>query len=157
MTRGGSPRAGAVATAEDALAFVRRHGVVLEAALGPVPSLAVAIAGGPLPGSWWGHPRGREIFALSRAVRDGPAVLVCRVVGGKVTFVDRRLWPALVRLADRFPRRHLARVRETHTATGRHAAEELQYPGWVASEVAAEAGRLDEETAARALGAWCAG
>jgi hypothetical protein len=149
------PRA-SVATAEEAMAFVRTHGVVLESALGPVPSLAAAIAGEPLGGSWWGHPQGRAIFALSRAVRDCGDVLVCRLVGGKVTFVDRRLWPALVRVADRFPRRHLARVREAHTAAGRHALTEQPFPDWVSAELAAEAAALDEQAAIRALGPWCA-
>lgn len=143
-------------TAGEAIAFVRQHGVVLEAAQGPVPSLAAAVAGAPVQGSWWGHPRGREIFALSRAVRDCPDVLVCRVVDGKVSFVERRLWPALVRVAARFPRGHLARIRESHTATGRHVTAELPYPEWVEAEVAAAAGRLAESAAARALGAWCA-
>jgi hypothetical protein len=57
--------------------FVRVHGVVLESAAGPAPSLAAAIAGGPIHGSWWAHVRGREIFALTRAVRDSSDVLVC--------------------------------------------------------------------------------
>ena len=146
-----------VATASAALAYVRLHGVVLEAARGRVPTLAAAIAGGALRGSWWGHPRGREIFSLSRAVRDCPDVLVCRVVDGKVTYVHRRLWPALVRLADRFPRPHLARVRETHAATGRHLVEEVRYPDWVGPELAAQARRLGEAAAVRALGEWCGG
>ncbi len=38
---------------KEGLAFVKRHGVVLHAARGPVPSLAEAIAGGPIRGSWW--------------------------------------------------------------------------------------------------------
>ena len=61
-----------------AVAFVRKHGVVLEAAAGPVPSLAEAVAGGPIRGNWWAHPRSHEIFALTRAVRDSEDVLVCR-------------------------------------------------------------------------------
>src|SRR5262249_60565142 len=79
-------------TPRAALAFVRRHGIVLQAARGPVPSLAEAIAGGPIRGSWWGHPRGQAIFAASTAVADHADVLVCRLVGGKGTYVHRRLW-----------------------------------------------------------------
>ena len=86
-------------TTDQALAFVREHGVVLEAAHGPVPSLTEAIAGGPVPGSWWSHPKSQEIFAVTRAIRDRDDVLVCRLIKGKVTFVHRRLWPALVRAA----------------------------------------------------------
>jgi hypothetical protein len=142
--------------AKDAVRFVMRHGVVLEAAAGPVPSLAAVIAGSPIRGSWWGHARGREIFAASRAVRASPDVLVCRLVDGKVAYVARRLWPALVRLADRFPPGHLARVRESHTAAGRHVAAAEPFPEWVGAELAAEARGLDERAAARALGDWCA-
>jgi hypothetical protein len=37
-------------TLEQALDFVREHGIVLESARGPVPSLADAIAGTPVSG-----------------------------------------------------------------------------------------------------------
>ena len=57
-------------TSRQALALVRKHGVVLEAAQGPVPSLAELVAGEPVRGSWLSHPKGREIFAVTRAIRD---------------------------------------------------------------------------------------
>ena len=142
-------------TPREALAFVRRHGVVLEAAAGPVPSFAEVVAGAPFRGSWWAHPRGREIFALTRHVRDSDDVLVCRLVDGKITYVHRRLVAALVRAAGRFPRKRLARVREVHTASGRHVNEEVAFPRWVSDEVAAEAALLTEEDAMARLGGWC--
>jgi hypothetical protein len=40
-------------TPAEALAFVCTHGLVLESGTGPVPSLAAAIAGEPIRGSWW--------------------------------------------------------------------------------------------------------
>jgi hypothetical protein len=141
-------------TTAEALKFVRTHGVVLESGAGAVPSLAVAVAGGPIRGSWWGHARGREIFALTRAVRDSPDVLVCRLFDGKITYVHRRLWPALVRVAEHFPRKRLAKVQEKHTASGRHANEYVAFPGWVTRELAAAARQLDEQTAFRELGQW---
>ena len=95
---------------KQALAFVRRHGVVLQAARGPVPSLAEAIAGGPIRGSWWGHPKGQEIFRVAEAVSASRDILVCKLVDDKVTYVHRRLWPALVRLERRFPKAKLART-----------------------------------------------
>src|SRR5436309_7495581 len=67
-------------TSRGALAFIRRHGVVLEGARGPVPTLAEAVVGAPIRGSWWGHAKGHEIFWLTRAVRDSRDVLVCRLV-----------------------------------------------------------------------------
>jgi hypothetical protein len=81
-------------TPAEALAFVCTHGLVLESGTGPVPSLAAAIAGEPIRGSWWAHARGREVFAITRAIRDSPDVLVCRLIDGKITYVHRRLWPA---------------------------------------------------------------
>jgi len=142
-------------TSAEALEFVRTHGVVLEAAIGPVPSLASMIAGGPIRGSWWGHARSHDIFVLTRVVRDCPDVLVCRLVDGKITYVHRRLWPALVCLAKRFPRKHLAMVHEKHTVAGRHVNDEVAYPGWVSPELAAQAAELDEQGALRDIGSWC--
>lgn len=143
-------------TPRQALAFVRQHGVVLEAAAGPVRSLAAAIVGGPIRGSWWAHPRSHEIFELTRGVRDAEEVLVCRLVEGKVTYVHRRLWAPLFRAAGRFPLKRLAQVHEVHAASGRHAAEELAFPKWVPDEVPVEASRLSVEEAVRLLGDWCA-
>jgi hypothetical protein len=134
-----------------ALAFVRRHGIVLEAARGPVPALVDVIAGERVRGSWWSHARGRQIFALTRAVRDADDVLVCRLVEGKITFVHRRLWPVVVRAAQQFPRQHLARVREVHTATGRHVTRTAAFPAWVPRDVAAAAARLGEPEALATL------
>jgi hypothetical protein len=141
-------------THTQALAFVRRHGVVLEAGSGPVVCFADAVAGTPIRGSWWGHTKGREIFALTRAVRDSKDICVCRLVGGKITYVHRRLWPALVRVAPKLPRRQLAMIHEVHTATGRHVARELAFPRWVPAQVQLEAQKLTEAQAISALGKW---
>lgn len=143
-------------TPRQALDFVRKHGVVLEAAAGPVPSLAEAIAGGPIRGSWWAHPSSHQIFEVTRLVRESEDVLVCRVVAGKVTYVHRRLWAPLVRAARRFPKKHLAQVHEAHAPSGRHVAREVAFPKWVPAEVTAESSRLSEADAVRMLGAWCA-
>jgi hypothetical protein len=137
-----------------ALAFVQRKGVVLEAGRGPVASLADAVAGQPIHGSWWAHPRSHEIFRLTRAVRGAKEICVCRAVGGRITYVHRRLWPALVRVAPRLPRRHLAMLREVHTASGRHEVREQPFPQWVPAAVQRAAGRLAAEEAASALGEW---
>jgi hypothetical protein len=139
-------------TIADALEFVRTHGVVLESATGPVPSLAAVIAGGPISGSWWTHARSREIFALTRAVRDCSEVLVCRLVEGKITYVHQRLWPALVRVSKRFPLKNLAKLHETHTTSGKHVTQEVTFPGWVSQEIAQQAAQLDERRALDALG-----
>jgi len=140
-------------TTRRALAFIRKHGVVLESAHGPVPSLAEVTAGEPFRGSWWSHPMSHEIFAVTRAVRDSDEVLVCRLINGKITFVHRRLWPALVRVAGRLPSARLSQLREVHTNSGRHVTKEVPFPNWVPSSVRAAAGTLSEEAALAAF-AW---
>jgi hypothetical protein len=129
-------------TPKEAIAFVRRHGVVLQAARGPVPSLAETIAGGPIKGSWWGHPKGHEILRVADAVCGSPDVLVCKLVDGKVTYVHRRLWPALVKLSSRFRKDQLAKVWNEHTPSGAHRAMRTAFPKWVSPEVLREAERL---------------
>jgi hypothetical protein len=134
-----------------ALAFVSRHGIVLEAAHGSVPTLSDAVAGERVPGAWWGHRAGREIFGATRAVRAHPDVLVCRIAGGKITYVHRRLWPALVRLAPSFPRDRLAAIREIHTPGGAHRVDLTPFPQWVTAAVRAAAAEMNVEDAERAL------
>jgi len=140
--------------ASEALSFVRVHGVVLMSARGPVPSLAEAIAGGPIRGSWWGHPMSHQMYQVFEAVSDSRQVLVCRLVGGKVTFVHRRLWPALVRLARRLPKRGLAAIRQEHTARGSHRVVATAFPRWVPKQVLDTARHLTERDAMALLGPW---
>lgn len=137
---------------KEGLAFVKRHGVVLQAARGPVPSLAEEIAGGPIRGSWWGHPKGHEIFRVAESICDSDEVLVCKLIEGKVTYVHRRLWPALVRLASRFQRERLAKVWNEHTETGAHRSRMTPFPDWVPRTVLDQAQRLSTAEAERILG-----
>lgn len=141
-------------SARDALAFVSREGIVLQAARGRVPNLAEFVAGERIRGSWWGHAKGKEIFRAANDVADSGDALVCRLVDGKVTFVHRRLWPALVRLADRLPPDGLAQVWEEHTASGRHERHVTPYPKWVPRDVAAEAARLSQADAEEQMARW---
>jgi len=134
-------------TPQQALTFVKTNGVVLESGRGPVQSMAEAIAGEPIRGSWWAHPKANDIFQCSRAVRKSTDVLVCRLVGGKVTYVHRLLWPALVRLAGQFDADRLAAVQEVHTPSGRHAVSTIAFPDWVQEEVARAAEALTDEEA----------
>jgi hypothetical protein len=89
---------------------------------------------------------------VTRAVRDSDDVLVCRLIGGKITFVHRRMWPALVRVADRFPSVRLSQLREVHTSAGRHVTKEVPFPDWVPSSVRAAARALPESAALAAFG-----
>lgn len=141
-------------TPGQALRFVERQGIVLLSARGPVPNLAEAVAGEPIRGSWWGHPKGRAIYLAAGAVAESKDVILCRLVGGKVTFVHRRLWPALARLAQGLPKASLAAIREQHTKTGAHRTITTPFPKWVPREVRAEARRISEEEALRQLAPW---
>ena len=143
-------------TAAEALAFVEKHGVVLVSAKGPVPRLTEAITGEPIKGSWWGHPKSHRIFAILEVVTESEDVLVCRLFKGKITLVHRRLWPALVRVAARFPPDRISKVRQEHTASGQHVNQEVPFPRWVPAEVIKQAKSLSEEEAIAALGAWAA-
>jgi hypothetical protein len=137
--------------AKQALAWVKKCGVAVESARVGVPSLAELVAGGPLRGSWWAHRKGNEIFRLSRAIRGSPDVLVCRLVDGKITYIHRRLWPALVRLASHFSKHRLAAVKETHTPAGKHKLLVTPFPEWVPNEVLRTAQKLTEKAAVSQL------
>jgi hypothetical protein len=139
-------------TAREALAFVKAKGVVLESARGPVPSLASAIAGEPIQGNWWGHRKARQILHCSRAVRDSEDVLVCRLLGGKVTYVHRRLWPALARLRNEFDPERLSAIREVHTPQGKHETTAVAFSEWLPPDVLIAAASLTAQEAAEMLG-----
>ena len=86
-----------IKTAAQALALVKRHGVVtLAAHIEGVPCFVEAVTGEPVRGSWWGHPRGKLIFALAEGLDDSSEVLTLKLLEGKATFVDRALWPVLL-------------------------------------------------------------
>jgi hypothetical protein len=138
-------------TPTQALAFINKHGIVLESSKGPVPSLAQTIAGGDIEGSWWSHPMGKEIFLLTRAVRASQQVLVCRLVAGKITFVHERVWPALVCAAELFRPEQLAQILEEHTASGKHVSREVPFPAWVTASVAAQADKLGQGRALKMI------
>ena len=141
-------------TAAEALAFVEERGMVLVSAKGPLPRLTEVIAGEPIKGSWWGHPRSHQIFAILEAVTDTEDVLVCRLVKGKITLVHRRVWPALVRIAARFPPDRISKVKQEHTASGRHVNKEVPFPRWVPAGVMKQASSISEEEAISELGEW---
>jgi hypothetical protein len=83
---------------EGVLEELRRCGLLM--LTDPVlPSVASLVAGEPVRGSWWGHPSGQAIFRTSEELADLPGVALVKLVNGKVTYVHRRLWPALYGVA----------------------------------------------------------
>jgi hypothetical protein len=141
-----------VKTKKEALDFVKSHGAVLESAKGSIPNLAQAIAGEPIRGSWWGHPKGNQIYMLLNEVCDSPDVVRCRLYDGKITLVHRRLWPALVRMAHAFDTARLSAVREEHTASGAHRMTTTKFPDWVPADIHAAGKRLSVTDATNQLG-----
>jgi hypothetical protein len=93
-------RSARIDTVEEALALVEGAGAITLVPTGDRPSLVAAVAGGPVAGSWWSHPRGKAIFAIATALGDSGDILVSKLVDGKVTFVHRALWPALYRVVS---------------------------------------------------------
>jgi hypothetical protein len=65
-----------------------------------LPSAVAILAGEPVRGSWWGHAGANDFFRILNQVDDHPDVLAVKLVGGKVTLVHRRLWPAVLAVAQ---------------------------------------------------------
>lgn len=71
--------------------MLKRTGFLLES--DPrLPSVATLIAGEPLRGSWWSHPRAQVIFQVNEQLEDHKDVLIMKLISGKVTFVHRKVW-----------------------------------------------------------------
>jgi hypothetical protein len=138
--------------AERALSFIEEHGVVLVSGRGTAARLVEAILGEEIRGSWWAHPRSREIFAVLQRLERSSDLALCRLVEGKVTFVHRRLWPALVRLQRRFDRKRLALIRQEHTAAGKHVNRPIAFSSWIPHSAREAARQLSESEAERLLG-----
>ena len=76
------------------------------------PNVVAIVTGETLRGSWWAHPRCHEIFACLKAIAADPDVMVTKLIQGKVTFVHRRLWKAVLSVAmarDRWQTEGLSR------------------------------------------------
>jgi hypothetical protein len=80
------------------LAALTRHGLLLKQDK-VLPSVVGIVTGEALDGSWWGHPRAHEIFALLEALVDRTDLIESKLLRGKVTFISESLWPALLGVA----------------------------------------------------------
>jgi hypothetical protein len=143
----GSDEQNDVQSSMDELDWLREQGVVMQSARGPVPSLAERVAGAPIRGSWWGHPSGHEIYRVINEIRASPDVVATRLINGKVTLIHHRLWPALVRVADRFPADRVAAIDEVHTRSGAHQTIAIPFPDWVPAEDLTAADQLTVDEA----------
>ena len=77
---------------------LREHGLLLESDAA-LPNVAALVAGEPVSGSWWSHPASHAIFAVTQRLAAHPDAIAVKLVGGKTTWVHRRLWAPLLALA----------------------------------------------------------
>jgi len=133
----------------------RERGVVLASARGPVPNIAEAVAGEPIVGSWWAHPKGKAIFAALSEIDDSEDIRCFKLIDGKVTFVHAARGPALVRLAKDgvLSADAAASLQQEHMPTGEHRNFVTPFPDWVDEVTATIADAMTLE-AARAQHAW---
>jgi hypothetical protein len=136
--------------------FVEQHGVVLASARGPVPCVAEAVAGEPIVGSWWSHPQAGAIFDALSAIDDSADIRCFKLIDHKITFVHRRLWPALACLAragvldpDR-----VASIQQEHMPTGEHRNLTTPFPDWLPDDANPSAASLSVDDARAQLGPW---
>ncbi len=110
-------------------------------------SVTTLVAGGPIKGSWWGHPLGHDIFRLLGELELGHGALSAKIVNGKITYVDRRLWQPFLMLVQ-----HGATTRaRTLSALARSLQKRVVRDGVVqADELAASGFATKRELAAAA-------
>lgn len=140
-----------------------------------IDSAVTLMAGGPVKGSWWSHPRAHEMFRELGKLDDHPDVLTSRLIGGKVTYVHRRLWPAFLAVATSgadwqerglpakpdkraLQERLLVHAEEVHTESGRHEVKLQTWDVWAKKQGvkiprATERAYRELEEAATAIGA----
>ena len=141
-------------TPVQALKFIRKHGVVMERARGPVPSLAEEIAGGRIAGSWWAHEKAQEIFSILQAVQSSNEVMACRLIQGKIALVHRTRRASIVRLASKLPAHKTAIIVQRHLASGHHEVEEIPLRRWRTDEDRRRARGMTIQQAEESLGSW---
>ena len=60
------------------------------------PNVTSLVAGETVPGSWWTHPQAHEMYRLAYELRGHPDILATKLVSGKITFIHRPLWMAVL-------------------------------------------------------------
>ena len=77
------------------IAKLKEHGLLLQSDAN-LPNVCALAAGAPVRGSWWAHPRSHEIYRLNCELAAHPDVLVNKLISGKITYLHRALWPAVI-------------------------------------------------------------
>jgi hypothetical protein len=109
------------------------RGIVLVGGRSALPNAVEAIAGGPIDGSWWGHPEGSRIYRLLNELEEGSAGFIeLALAEAKRTVIAPRLVPTVRALAGDPGRR--ARVLDNLKAPARKLYEALGDGGVVRSD-----------------------
>jgi len=85
--------------ARGALASIKERRIVLSTGHSSLPSLAEAIAGRQLRGSWMANPEVFRIYDILGEVYKSDAIVTAPLVLGKETLFDASLAPAVARIA----------------------------------------------------------
>ena len=84
---------------DDVLAALQSHGLILLQDK-TLPSVVSLVAGEAVSGSWWSHRASHGIFACVQQLKHRPDVTATHLVDKKITFIHRKLWPALLAVAE---------------------------------------------------------
>jgi hypothetical protein len=76
-------------------AKLKEHGLLLQTDAN-LPNVCALVAGAPVRGSWWAHPRSHEIFRANCELAEHPDVLVNKLISGKITYLHRALWSTVI-------------------------------------------------------------
>jgi len=82
------------------LAELKQHRVLLKTD-SRLPNVCALVAGEPVRGSWWAHPKSHDIFRALTELAAHRDVLTAKLVSGKDTFIHRNLWAAFLAVALR--------------------------------------------------------
>jgi hypothetical protein len=86
---------GSPAESAPVLAKLKELGLLLQTDAN-LPNVCALVAGKPVRGSWCAHPRSHEIFRVNGELAEHPDVLVSKLISGKITYLHRPLWAAVM-------------------------------------------------------------
>jgi hypothetical protein len=93
------PISKAAAHGQAALRSLQEYGLLLVSDA-RAPSVAGIVTGESVSGSWWGHSLSHDIFRVNELLANSPDITTAKLIYGKVTFVHRKLWEALVAVGN---------------------------------------------------------
>jgi hypothetical protein len=64
-----------------------------------LPSVTSLVAGEPIRGSWWSHPRSNLIYWVLEELGESRELLQLKLARGKLTLLHRALWSPLLAVA----------------------------------------------------------